>query len=34
MEPNNLDLIESVKEIIISARLRVYRMANSSLLET
>jgi predicted nuclease of restriction endonuclease-like (RecB) superfamily len=34
MEPNNLDLIESVKEIIISAKLRVYRMANSSLLET
>ena len=34
MEPNNLNLIESIKEIIISARLRVYRMANSSILET
>lgn len=34
MEPNNLDLIDSVKEIIIGARQRVYRMANSVLLDT
>jgi hypothetical protein len=34
MKPSNLDLIDSIKEIIISARKRVYRMANSALLET
>jgi predicted nuclease of restriction endonuclease-like (RecB) superfamily len=34
MKPSNLDLFDSVKEIIISARQRVYRMANSALLET
>ncbi len=34
MEPSDLDLFDSVKDIIISARQRVYRMANSALLET
>ena len=34
MNLNNTTLIESVKELILNARLRVFRMANSALLET
>ena len=34
MEINKNQLINSVKENIINARQRVYRMANSTLLET
>jgi hypothetical protein len=34
MEPSKPDLVDSVKEIIISARQKVYRMANSTLLDT
>lgn len=34
MEPNNLPLFSSIKDIILEARRRVYKMVNSNLLET
>jgi predicted nuclease of restriction endonuclease-like (RecB) superfamily len=34
MNPNNYQLINSIKKLIINVRQKVYRMANSSLLET
>jgi predicted nuclease of restriction endonuclease-like (RecB) superfamily len=34
MESNNMELIESVKDLILQSRQKIYRIANSALLET